>query len=94
MNFFEVIAGTPSPIGTLLFNYVNLAPGPFSTIVTSSAFIGTGPINSPDFIRVTGSFFVYGDPSTINVESIPEPSALCLLGVASLGMLKRRRRIS
>ena len=92
MNFFSVLGSTPTSMGTLNFSYLNLAGGAFSTVVTSSATIGTVPVDNPDFIRITGSFYVAGDPSSITVKSVPEPTALALLGIGAVGLLKRDRR--
>ena len=92
MNFWAVISGTPVSMGQLTFSYLNTAGGPFSTVVTSSGVIGSAPVNAPDFIRITGSFYVAGDPSSITVQSIPEPTALALLGICTVGLLKRNRR--
>ncbi len=98
MTFWDVASNTN--MGTLTFNYYNTTPGPFSQLVTGSGFIGTGPpgyINAPNLLRVEGDFYVIGDPSNINVESVPEPSAgilfgLGLMGVAMCRALRRKAR--
>ncbi len=92
MNFWSVSGSTPTSMGSLTFSYLNLLGGAFSTVVTSTGTIGTVPVNNPDFIRITGSFYVAGDPSSITVQSIPEPSAFAMLGLGALSFLKRARR--
>lgn len=93
MDFYSVIGGTATPLGNLYFSYQNLVGGAFSTTVTGSGTIGSGVIvNNPDFIRVTGTFYVAGDPSEINVVSTPEPSGLALMAAAATTLLGFRRR--
>jgi PEP-CTERM motif len=95
MNFWDVpTAGSPTLLGSLVFSYNNASPGAFATVVSSSGFIGGPAINSPDSIRITGDFFVAGDPSSITVESLPEPSSLVLacLGVVGFVTIARRRK--
>jgi PEP-CTERM motif-containing protein len=95
MNFWDVpTAGAPTLLGSLLFSYYNASPGTFSTVVSSSSLIGSTPVTNPDLIRVTGDFFVAGDPSSISVQSVPEPSSLLLaaLGIVGLLTVARRRR--
>jgi hypothetical protein len=93
MNFWSVSGGVPTSIGTLLFSYLNTTPGgAFSTIVTSSGTIGSIAVNSPDSIRITGAFYVAGDPSSITIQSLPEPSALGLVCMGGVSLLRRARR--
>ena len=93
MDFYQIIGGVPTSLGQLTFAYSNASPGAFSTVVTGSGIIGSGvTVNNPDFLRITGDFFVKGDPSSISVQSVPEPSALALLGLGAIGLLKRNRR--
>ncbi len=94
MNFWD--ATTNTSLGApLLFNYFNGAGGAFSSTVTGSSIIAA--VNSPDVLRITGDFFLIGDPSTINVQSVPEPSSVVLLVLGSLGLLalgRQRRTVS
>ena len=73
-------------------------------------FAGTGPNGQIDAASVTiDSIFILGpadvnpgvylDTVAYNAEGdlsslVPEPSALCMLGVAAMGLLSRRRRVS
>jgi hypothetical protein len=75
MNFWD--ATTNTSLGSpLTFNYFNGVGGAFSGTATGSTFVAA--VNTPDVLRITGDFFVIGDPSLINVESVPEPSTLVL----------------
>ena len=93
MNFWSVSGGSPTSMGpALTFSYLNTSGGAFSTVVSSSGLIGSVPVNNPDSIRITGTFYIAGDPSSITVQSVPEPSSLALLGLGALGLVKRNRR--
>ena len=93
MNFWD--ATTNTSLGSpLLFNYFNGTGGPFSSTVSASSFIGA--VNSPDVLRITGDFFLIGDPSSISVHSVvvPEQSTFMLsaiAGICLLGFAWRRR---
>jgi PEP-CTERM motif len=98
MNFWDVpVSGPATLLGQLVFSYNNTSPGAFSTVVTGSGFIGLPPgyIDNPETLRITGDFFVAGDPSSITVESVPEPSSLVLtaLGIVGLFVAARRRQV-
>jgi hypothetical protein len=81
MNFWD--GATNASLGPpLLFNYFNSQTGAFTATVNASSFINA--VNWPSTLRITGDFFLIGDPSTITVTSVPEPSALALLGSAIL----------
>lgn len=94
MKFWDVTSPTNAILmGTLQFFYFNNTGGPFSTIVSSSGLFGAIP--APDTLRVTGDFFLIGDPSRIQINSVPEPSSLALLGTGlaiAIGWTWRRRR--
>jgi PEP-CTERM motif-containing protein len=94
MNFWDVPTSGPATLlGSLTFAYNSVTPGPFATTVGSSSFIGTPGsfVNSPDTIRVTGDFYLAGDPSSITVQTVPEPSSLLLAGLGILGLVLARR---
>ncbi len=89
LNFWD--ATTNTSLGAPLdFNYFNNVGGLFSGTATGSTFVA--PVNSPDVLRVTGDFFVIGDPSSIQVQSVPEPTTLLLFALGSLGLLALGRR--
>ena len=101
IDYWELSGGVffGKSLGSLTFSHLDLMAGAFSTTVSVTGPIGVPTPNlglgSGDGIRITGSFFVAGDPSTINVQSIPsvpEPtSAALLLGSGAMLLLRRRR---
>ncbi len=91
MNFWD--GTTNTSLGSpLTFNYFSNSPGAFTASVTGSSVIGA--VNFPDVLRITGSFFLIGDPSTITVQSVPEPASLTLAATAVCGLLLMARRQS
>ncbi len=98
LYFWDVSGGVPTSIGSVGFSYFNGTPGPFGTTVTGSGLVGTaGPYYAPDSLRVTGSFYVAGDPSDIHVLSLPEPSSFVLAALGVIGLLfiaRRQRRLA
>ena len=91
MSFWDGTTNT-SLGAPLLFNYFNATPGPYNATVSASSFINA--VNFPNVLRVTGNFFVVADPSSITVNSIPEPSTLVLgaVGVLVMGLVTQRKR--
>lgn len=96
MDFWDVPTSGPAVnMGTLLFNYLNVAPGPFGATVSGTGTIGPGNtawgIDAPDTLRITGTFLIAGDPSSITVNTVPVPAGIWLFGSA-LGLLGASRR--
>lgn len=89
MSFWDGTTNT-SLGAPILFNYFNNAPGAFTATVSGSSFINA--VNFPDVLRITGDFFLIGDPSTITVNSVPEPSTFVLSATAVVCLLAYRRR--
>lgn len=96
MNFWD--GTTNASLGPpLLFNYFNASAGAFTATVNGSSFINA--VSFPNVLRITGDFFLIGDPSTITVTSaVPEPTALALASIGAValvvagGRLRRRPR--
>jgi hypothetical protein len=91
MSFWDGTTNT-SLGAPLLFNYFSSAPGAFTATVSGSSFVNA--VNFPDVLRITGDFFLIGDPSTITVNGVPEPSTFVLgaLGIFGLGIAARRTK--
>ena len=93
MNFWD--GTTNASLGApLLFNYFNANAGAFTATVNGSSFINA--VNFPSTLRITGDFFLIGDPSYITVTSVPEPSTLALTAIGAAALLIRvaRRRLA
>jgi hypothetical protein len=93
MDFWD--ATTNTSLGApLLFNYFSATPGAFTASVSASSLIAA--VNFPDVLRITGDFFLIGDPSSITVNSapVPEPAtfALAAVGLACVAGFARRKR--
>lgn len=94
-----VIPGTIIPsgpavnLGTLTYNYLQTGGGPFGSLVNHSATTLAGA-TGVGFLQITGEMFVSGDPFSISVMSVPEPSTFALAAVAltGLGVWGYRRR--
>ncbi len=71
--------------------YVWNTPGPFSATVTGVPVVGTTPmLQGNTDLYLVGNFTFMVDPATINIETVPEPATMCLLGLG--GLLLRRKR--
>ncbi|MGA2070388.1 MAG: PEP-CTERM sorting domain-containing protein [Sedimentisphaerales bacterium] len=71
-------------------------PGPFNGTVAGVPTVGTTPTLPGTFgpnistLTLIGNFDFMVDPATINIETVPEPATMCLLGLG--GLLLRRKR--
>src|SRR5262249_34676373 len=94
-----VIPGTILPngpavnLGTLTYNFLQTGGGSFSTVVNHSPTL-LASATGVGFLQITGEMFVPGDPFSISVMSVPEPStfALAAVALAGLGVWRYRRR--
>ena len=90
-------SGPASNLGTLQYSFLQPGGGSFSQVVNHSgpvlAGVGAGSIG---FLQITGHMFVAGDPFSISVVSVPEPSTLALagIGVLALAVTAARRRFA
>ena len=88
--------GLPVSLGALDYSFYQPNGGSFYTTLLSSGTLGAIPSGSGQ-LALDGYFWVAGDPVDISISSVPEPSALALLGVGAVGVAAyawRRRRVA
>ena len=98
--WIPVIPGTIIPsgpsvnLGTLQYNFLQPGGGSFNTVVNHSPTVLAGA-TGVGFLQITGEMFVAGDPFSIYVNSVPEPSTFALAGIAAIGLIAAagRRRL-
>jgi hypothetical protein len=70
-----------------------IAEGQTFLIISGSSIAGTfSSISQPG--GIPGSFVAIYNPTNVELEYIPEPATVSIIGSASLLLLKRRRRTS
>lgn len=87
------VTGNAMPVDTVTYGWSTTSPGPFTVpALSGTAAVGFTPaLNPGDTLTLEGSFDLLADPTTISLQTIPEPgSAALLLGAG--GLLLRRRR--
>ncbi|HTW94173.1 MAG TPA: PEP-CTERM sorting domain-containing protein [Tepidisphaeraceae bacterium] len=90
-NTFTGVLGAQQSLGQLSYSFLQPSNvGPFSGIAISSGTLsGTPAIQG--LLEITGEIWVAGDPYSINVSSVPEPTSIGLLAIG-LGVIGRRKR--
>lgn len=99
--WIPVMPGTIIPsgpavnLGTLQYSFLQAGGGSFGTVVNHSPTVLAGA-TGVGFLQIVGEMFVAGDPSSINVSSVPEPSTVVLgaAGLIGLGMYRCVRGFS
>ncbi len=90
-NLITGVLGTPQPLGQLDYSFLQPSNvGPFSGTAISSGSLLATPA-SQGLLEITGEMWVAGDPYSISVTSVPEPSSIGLLAIG-IGMMGRRKR--
>ena len=86
-----IIVTNTSLLGTLVYDFQVFNTGSFSSWVNYNpgALAGT---TGGGFLMITGSAFVAGDPFEIYITSVPEPSAMALVGLCAWPLVSGRRR--
>jgi hypothetical protein len=84
--------GPAVPLGTLTYSWNQVGGGTFGTTLFSSGNLSAAPTNW-GLLEISGYMWVAGDPYSISVSSVPEPSALALLALGGTVLLHRRRRV-
>lgn len=100
--WLPVIPGTILPagpsvnLGTLQYSFFQAGGGAFTQVVNHSPTVLAGA-TGVGFLQITGHMFVAGDPFSIDVISVPEPTTFvlgiaCFAGLAVVVVRKRPRR--
>lgn len=86
LGSFSALSGVNSFVS--LFNTVGNGPA-ISTFEVTATFL-----NGNSFNEESEEFRIFGDSLEVdfNFQTVPEPGSIVLLGLASLGMISRRRR--
>ena len=78
-------AGPPVLLGSLQYDdYISSLGGPFVNLVPDtfgSNFLNGVASPAYGFLELTGDMYLIGDPVSINVEAVPEPSSVAIIRV-------------
>ena len=90
---YNLINGTynSATLGTLTYQWTQSGGGAFATSITSSGTLAG--VSSPAWLELSGYAWVAGDPFSIEISSVPEPSSLGLLALGALALVGRHRRV-
>ncbi len=85
--------GPAVSLGQLNYSFLQYGGGAFGTPIFSSGTLSAAPTNW-GLLEITGEMWLAGDPSSIEINSVPEPSSIALLaiGLTVLGRRSRGRR--
>ena len=84
------VGGGGPLIGSLIWNYSNVTPGPYAATVLPT-WVGAATLGS-NLIDVTGSINLQADPSSISITPVPEPTVFASLFLGAATLAGRRRR--
>jgi hypothetical protein len=81
-----IIVSNTTLLGTLVYDFKVTSTSSFSQWVNHNnpALLGA---TGNGFLMITGSAFVAGDPFSITVMSVPEPTTAVMLGIGVIGLV-------
>lgn len=87
-------SGVISLLDTVTYTYANLSPGVTFSGVSVPGLGGTTlpALASNTTLTMVGNFAFQVDPASLHVALVPEPTVCCMLSLAALPLLGRRRR--
>ena len=96
INYTSIdITGVGTLVDQVNHNWLDNTPGSFNNVLVSGTpnFVNTPALGANTSLDVQGLLIFVVDPASINVETVPEPSALALAVLGATGLFAWRRRL-
>ncbi|HEY2838274.1 MAG TPA: PEP-CTERM sorting domain-containing protein [Pirellulales bacterium] len=78
--------GPQVPLGSLTYTFTQTGGGSFATTLFSSGSLLATPSGN-GILALDGHLWIAGDPFSLTVSTVPEPSSIALLGFGVVGLL-------